>query len=129
VDTLRSKLIRLAHQNPALRPHLLPILKEAGISTQMETYLKGIFEGGGRSLTKPIPKKTYQALAARGLVTGGEGVSPLITLTAGLVSATLTDKGKELAIDLFRKEHAERLSQGQKSERIPRLLRTHGVDV
>lgn len=27
---LRSKIIRLAHQNPALRPHLLPLLKEAG---------------------------------------------------------------------------------------------------
>lgn len=26
---LRSKLIRLAHENPDLRPHLLPILKEA----------------------------------------------------------------------------------------------------
>ena len=27
--TLRSKLVRLAHENPALRPHLLPLLKEA----------------------------------------------------------------------------------------------------
>jgi hypothetical protein len=27
--TLRSKLIRLAHQNPDLRPHLLPLLKQA----------------------------------------------------------------------------------------------------
>jgi hypothetical protein len=26
--TLRSKLIRLAHQNPELRPHILPILRE-----------------------------------------------------------------------------------------------------
>ena len=26
--TLRSKVIRLAHQNPALRPHLLPLLRE-----------------------------------------------------------------------------------------------------
>lgn len=30
MDTLRSRLIRLAHSNPPLRPHLLPILKEAG---------------------------------------------------------------------------------------------------
>ena len=28
--TLRSKLIRLAHQEPALRPHLLPLLKTSG---------------------------------------------------------------------------------------------------
>ncbi len=27
--TLRSKLIRLAHDNPELRPQLLPLLKEA----------------------------------------------------------------------------------------------------
>lgn len=28
-DNLRSKVIRLAHANPELRPHLLPILREA----------------------------------------------------------------------------------------------------
>jgi len=27
---LRSKLVRLAHENPDLRAHLLPILREAG---------------------------------------------------------------------------------------------------
>jgi hypothetical protein len=27
-NTLRSKIIRLAHQNPSLRPHLLPLLQE-----------------------------------------------------------------------------------------------------
>lgn len=27
-DNLRSKVIRLAHQQPALRPHLLPLLME-----------------------------------------------------------------------------------------------------
>jgi hypothetical protein len=30
MSDLRSKVIRLAHANPALRPHLLPLLKEAG---------------------------------------------------------------------------------------------------
>ena len=29
MTTLRSKLIRLAHETPGLRPHLLPLLKEA----------------------------------------------------------------------------------------------------
>ncbi|NBR00153.1 MAG: hypothetical protein EBT79_07430 [Actinobacteria bacterium] len=28
-DTLRSKIVRLAHANPNLRPHLLPLLKQA----------------------------------------------------------------------------------------------------
>jgi hypothetical protein len=30
MSTLRSKVIRLAHANPSLRPHLLPLLKQAG---------------------------------------------------------------------------------------------------
>lgn len=34
-DSLRSKVIRLAHQNPALRPHLLPLLKTAGMDGKM----------------------------------------------------------------------------------------------
>jgi hypothetical protein len=29
-SNLRSKIIRLAHQNPELRPHLLHLLKDAG---------------------------------------------------------------------------------------------------
>ena len=32
-QALRSKVIRLAHQNPELRPHLLPLLKEAASKT------------------------------------------------------------------------------------------------
>lgn len=44
---LRNKLIRLAHQNPDLRPHLLPLLsKEArsgrAIPAQMEKAWKGL---------------------------------------------------------------------------------------
>jgi hypothetical protein len=31
-QALRSKVIRLAHQNPGLRPHLLPLLKGAAMS-------------------------------------------------------------------------------------------------
>lgn len=31
---LRSKVIRLAHENSALRPHLLPLLKEASFTRQ-----------------------------------------------------------------------------------------------
>ncbi len=30
MDSLRSKLIKLAHQNPELRKEILPLLKEAG---------------------------------------------------------------------------------------------------
>ena len=38
-DTLRSKVIRLAHANPALRPHLLPLLKTAAMDA---TKAKGL---------------------------------------------------------------------------------------
>lgn len=34
--TLRSKVIRLAHSNPALRPHLLPVLKSAAIPAHLQ---------------------------------------------------------------------------------------------
>lgn len=34
-STLRSKVIRLAHQNPSLRPHLLPLLKTAAVSMEV----------------------------------------------------------------------------------------------
>ena len=31
--SLRSKVIRLAHQKPELREHLLPLVKDAGLGT------------------------------------------------------------------------------------------------
>ncbi len=43
METLRSKLIKLAHTNPGLRPHLLPILKEASdIDYQFDDALSDI---------------------------------------------------------------------------------------
>lgn len=38
MPTLRSKVIRLAHDNKALRPHLLPLLKEAGRPNPTPNY-------------------------------------------------------------------------------------------
>lgn len=42
--TLRSKLIRLAHEQPALRDDLLPMIHEAGVTDKLkslwETYKK-----------------------------------------------------------------------------------------
>ena len=37
MDTLRSQVIRLAHQKPELRPLLLPLLKEARVTLPAET--------------------------------------------------------------------------------------------
>lgn len=42
MDPLRQQVIRLAHANPALRPHLLPLLKEAGTAwrAKLKSYDK-----------------------------------------------------------------------------------------
>jgi hypothetical protein len=49
---LRSKVIRLAHQNPSLRPHLLPLLKQADEQTLAEQMASEIMAGrpwGGKN--------------------------------------------------------------------------------
>ena len=38
---LRSKLIRLAHQKPELRPHLLPLLRSGADTETLEVKLEG----------------------------------------------------------------------------------------
>jgi hypothetical protein len=40
-DALRSKLIRLAHQKPELRPDLLPILKSGGFEDETDRLQRG----------------------------------------------------------------------------------------
>lgn len=45
-DSLRSKVIRLAHANPSLRPHLLPLLKTAAATVwvkEVKVSRKGVF--------------------------------------------------------------------------------------
>lgn len=44
MSDLRSKIIRLAHQNPALRPHLLPLLKEAASPADRKKKIMAIFK-------------------------------------------------------------------------------------
>lgn len=41
MTTLRAKIIRLAHQNPNLRPHILPLLKEATVKVASKKPLYG----------------------------------------------------------------------------------------
>lgn len=55
---LRSKVIRLAHQNPSLRPHLLPLLKQADAEPSAEQMASEIMAGrpwGGKGY-KPKAK-------------------------------------------------------------------------
>lgn len=45
-STLRSSVIRLAHANPELRPHLLPLLKVASVKVrvrEVQVSRKGVF--------------------------------------------------------------------------------------
>jgi len=51
--SLRSNLIKLAHQDKALRPHLLPLLKSAGSSTRFETKYE-VIHGYWWGLTSTI---------------------------------------------------------------------------
>jgi hypothetical protein len=97
------------------------------LSKSMEVWLKGLFEGGGPSGSKPIPKKTFTALSTRGYVEGGKEISVIYSGADGMVTATLTQKGRDLAIELFKKEHEERLRNNERSERIPALLKQRGV--
>lgn len=68
--SLRSNLIKLAHQDKALRPHLLPLLKSADSSTRFETKYEVIHgywwgltstiksqDGGPEETTAPGPER------------------------------------------------------------------------
>lgn len=45
MSSLRSRVIKLAHANPALRPHLLPLLKEARVFDPAHHGLEGLLKG------------------------------------------------------------------------------------
>jgi len=57
-DTLRSKVIRLAHQNPDLRPHLIPLVtKTAAVDADS-------FYGAEKALTVLLGKTIHSVLQA-----------------------------------------------------------------
>lgn len=51
MSTLRTRVLRLAHSNPALRPHLLPLLRAAASTEDFKVGDK-VYWGGG-----PVPDK------------------------------------------------------------------------
>ena len=68
MSSLRSSLIRLAHQRPSLRPHLLPILKSAALppaQTWLEMQLGKVFHseaaGHGFWFVPQVPTKSGTA--------------------------------------------------------------------
>jgi hypothetical protein len=61
MSELRKKVIKLAHDNPKLRPHLLPLLKEAATATldDMATVIAATLKampGHGNVTTEVIPR-------------------------------------------------------------------------
>ncbi len=83
MTTLRSKLIRLAHENPALRPQLLPLLKEAGddIKKDAET-LKDLIES---KVKLPVVKASVSKLGDQPSVSGVLGFEPRDSWANGIL--------------------------------------------
>jgi len=68
--SLRAKLIRLAHENPEVRGHILPLLREAALppaKTWLETQLGNVFtsEAGGHEFWF-IPNSVTKSNTAKG---------------------------------------------------------------
>lgn len=68
--SLRAKLIRLAHDNPEMRPRILPLLREAALppaKTWLETQLGNVFtsEAGGHEFWF-IPTAVTKSNSAKG---------------------------------------------------------------
>lgn len=68
--TLRSKLIRVAHENPELRPHLLPLIHEAGMGDK----LKSMWESYRRE--HPKAKEPPQSLIDKAKETAPKAAPP-----------------------------------------------------
>lgn len=89
--SLRSSLIRLAHSNPALREHLLPLLKGASaIPYEIGRSLVDVLRGVRTSME--IPPKHEQWLIRFGYLTE-EG--------------NLTSKGKKVGLSLDNPVHSK----------------------
>lgn len=59
--SLRKKVIRLAHQKPELREHLLPLIKEANMDTSISNMIKElIFRAEPSGLVIKFSTKGYQ---------------------------------------------------------------------
>jgi hypothetical protein len=73
MSSLRSKVIRLAHANPELRPHLLPLLKEAGEEgvTSGRTWGDSKLIGGGTGNPKAPADDKNPPYNKRNLGPGG----------------------------------------------------------
>lgn len=70
-QALRSKIIRLAHTNPELRPYLMPLVKEAAGGAGAQTDAE-VFEMGIHNATI-LAKRVNEALEIVRRLTGFPG--------------------------------------------------------
>lgn len=91
--TLRSKVIRLAHQNPALRPHLLPLLTGGRFAASQK--VKGLSSSAQAGLTEWLSSggKTYSAGDLSGKVTKNRDGGMTVTLPKVLSDWSYDDRG------------------------------------
>ena len=94
-NTLRSKVIRLAHQNPSLRPHLLPLLQEVRTAAdhfaalvQPKGYGDAVYEGNAMAV--PLWWGVTKTLSPE---TVAEHMYPLFHDAKGGVAYVLDQKG------------------------------------
>ena len=98
---LRSKLIRLAHQNPELRPHILPLLKTAGESVldyvfdpdELDEAFKNI---RGDDMTRDLLQEVLRELRAQ--LSVSPGVMTAISGVRSLTRRSLTGVPKDPAL-------------------------------
>ena len=106
-DALRSKVIRLAHQNPELRPHLLPILKTAAAKVkilEVRPHRKGVFvkalvelpatevplgAAGGKSLPRAISEMLTEKHGEDLIFYAAKKITPASLARAGYDSGDL----------------------------------------
>lgn len=111
MNPLRSRLIRLAHANPDLRPHLLPLLRTASLSLVKQNIDLKLYGGETKTVSALVsgPWSIYKNLT-------GSGYAVTFTPTGQAV----TTKNPTL---MDAKAFLEALL-----ERAPDLARANGID-
>ena len=126
-NSLRSKVIRLAHANPALRPHLLPLLKTAGRPPLMMVPGFKSFDASdvfdSSEIDEPTPKVDPKASISRELGGGQPRMMPLSVYlrpgssTQGIDNAIWYWERKGWAVETTARNEVEALRTGQKLQK------------
>ena len=120
-DNLRSKVIRLAHQNPSLRPHLLPLLKTAGRPPLM--LVPGFKSFDSSEIDEPTPKADPKDSISKELGSGPPQAMPLSVYlrpgssTQGINRLIWYWERKGWAVETTARNEVEAIRLGQKLQK------------